>query len=168
MPVWSSEVANEFIELAAADGRAFTQMHLQELVYIAHGWCLALTGQPLTGDRPEAREHGPEYRRLADALARHGISPVTSPIKPTNLATNLSKSDSYEVDANDFEPNEIAIMVQVYAEYGRRSIPELAALTRADNTPWARVYADGTGDGRDIPHSMIRDQFAEIADQLRA
>jgi uncharacterized phage-associated protein len=64
------------MRLASLRGIAFTQMHLQELVYIAHGWCLTLTGEPLTGDRPEALKHGPEYRRLADALAEYGTAPI--------------------------------------------------------------------------------------------
>lgn len=54
VPGWSREIANRFIRLAATEGRCFDQMQLQDLVYIAHGWCLALTGEPLTGDRPEA------------------------------------------------------------------------------------------------------------------
>jgi uncharacterized phage-associated protein len=75
MPAWSPEIANEFIRLAAADGRTFDQLQLHALVYIAHGWHLALNGEPLTGDRPEAWDFGPMYRRLADALAAYGSSP---------------------------------------------------------------------------------------------
>ena len=54
MPAWSTQIADEFIALASQDGRALDQLQLEKLVYIAHGWCLAATGQPLTGDRPEA------------------------------------------------------------------------------------------------------------------
>ena len=147
MPGWSTEVANEFIRMAATDRKAFTQMHLQELVYIAHGWCLAITGQPLTGDRPEALEHGPEYRRLANALARSGDRPVKSEIQ----------SDCV------FDEDERAIMARVYASYSHRRTSELAVLTRAGGTPWARIFAGGSGKGRDIGHQTIRDQFAEIA-----
>src|SRR4051794_743511 len=80
VPGWSPEIANEFIRLAAADGRAFDQLQLQGLVYVAHGWCLAFHDQPLTGDRPEAWEFGPMYRRLADALAPYGREPVSREI----------------------------------------------------------------------------------------
>ena len=54
MAAWSPEIANDFIRLAATDGRAFDQIQLQKLVYIAHGLCLARYGKPLTYDRPEA------------------------------------------------------------------------------------------------------------------
>jgi len=148
--------------MGAADGIAFTQMHLQELAYIAHGWCLALTEQPLTGDRPEALEHGPEYRRLADALIKSGASPVTAPIPLTCSARTRPKLDGVPVDGA-FDANELAIMAKIYAEYRHRRTSELASLTRADDTPWATVYARGAGRGRDISHQMIRTQFAEIA-----
>lgn len=70
MPGWSPDIANEFIRRGLREGRAFDQMQLQKLVYIAHGWCLAFSGEPLTGDRPEAWDFGPVYRRLANALQR--------------------------------------------------------------------------------------------------
>jgi uncharacterized phage-associated protein len=94
VPAWSTEIANELIRMASADGKAFDQMHLQELVYIAHGWCLVITGAPLTGDRPEALEHGPEYRRLAKALAKWGLEPVTTEIEVEDEYFNLSKTDA--------------------------------------------------------------------------
>ena len=50
MPAWSTQIANEFLRLASVDGRAVDLMQLQKLVYVAHGWCLAASGQPLTGE----------------------------------------------------------------------------------------------------------------------
>jgi uncharacterized phage-associated protein len=93
VPAWSTEIANEFIRMGASSGETFTQMHLQELVYIAHGWCLALTGEPLTGDRPEARQYGPEYRRISEALVKCGTRPVTTKIA-VRTAQTRSESDS--------------------------------------------------------------------------
>jgi uncharacterized phage-associated protein len=80
VPGWSPEIANEFIRRGLQEGRAFNQMELQKLVYIAHGWCLAFSGQPLTGDRPEAWDFGPVYRRLADALCTFGTDAVAREI----------------------------------------------------------------------------------------
>jgi uncharacterized phage-associated protein len=162
VPAWSTEIANEFIRMAAAEGKAFSQMHLQELVYIAHGWCLAITGQPLTGDRPEAFEYGPEYRRLADALASSGVQPVKSEIRTGHSSPIIPKSDAVEVDGVDLSADERAIMAHVYAHYGNRRTSQLATLTRAAGTPWEKAYAGGAGRGRDITHQQIRAQFAGI------
>lgn len=162
VPAWSPEIANELIRLASADAQAFNQMHLQELVYIAHGWCLATTGEPLTGDRPEALEHGPEYRRLADALAQWGLDPVTSAIEIEHGFANQSKTDATLRGAELFS-SERDLLARIYAEYGKLRTSQLATLTRARGTPWDEVYAGGAGNRRDIPHQLIRAQFAQIA-----
>jgi uncharacterized phage-associated protein len=162
VPAWSPEIANELIKLAAADGKAFDQMQLQELVYIAHGWCLALTGQPLTGDRPEALEHGPEYRRLADALARWGLAPITSEIDLDHGGLNLSKLDA-SLPATELFSTELEMLAETYAEYGNLQTSQLAMLTRAQGTPWEHVFAGGAGKWRDIPHELIKAQFAQVA-----
>lgn len=54
MPAASPAIANQFIPLALHDGRPLTNMHLQKLVFIAHGWNLAIRNLPLTEDDPEA------------------------------------------------------------------------------------------------------------------
>jgi uncharacterized phage-associated protein len=152
MPAWSPEVANEFIRLAANQGRPLDQIQLQKLVYIAHGWCLALHGQPLTGDRPEAWDFGPVYRRLADALALHGLGPVTDQIcVPEEVRTEL------EVVERD-------LIARIYQDYSRFSGSQLSNLTRRGNAPWAQIYAGGAGKFRDIPHDLVRAQFVQIAE----
>ena len=153
MPAWSDEIANQFIRCSLANGTCFTQMHLQELVYIAHGWCLALTGQPLTGDRPEAQEHGPEYRRLSDALVRCGVKPVVA-----EICTSFPDPE--------FDATELQIMEKIYVEYARLKTAQLGVLTRSSGTPWELVYASGAGIGRDISHAHIKAQFAEISAEL--
>lgn len=166
MPAWSIEVANELVRMAAADGRQLNQMQLQDLVYIAHGWCLALTGEPLTGDRPEALEHGPEYRRLAIALEHFGVDPVLQRSKATESGRTLSQSDPILCSARLMSDGELAILAQTYANYAPLRLGQLATLTRAEGTPWHRVFDGGRGKSRDITHGMIRDQFAEFARQL--
>lgn len=158
MPAWSPDIANEFIALAARDGRAFDHMQLQKLVYIAHGWCLAASGQPLTGDRPEAWAFGPVYRRIADALGAYGRDKVTRHIPA--IGSQLSSENTHpEID--EFEMDMIAL---VYSEYGRLDDAQLSALTQRPGTPWAEIFADGVGENRDVPHRLIREQFVRVTE----
>lgn len=150
MPAWSPEVANEFIHLAADERRAFNQLQLQKLVYIAHGHCLAASGQPLTGDRPEAWSFGPVYRRLADALVALGCEPVRKPI------------DMGSMPPPEFEEWELRLIRKVCSAYGRFSAGQLSTLTRRSNAPWRDVFAEGLGEFRDIPHMVIAKQFQEF------
>ena len=163
MPAWSPEIANQLIRMAWADGKAFDQMHLQELVYIAHGWCLAITGEPLTGDRPEALEHGPEYRRLAEALVGWGCEPVTSAIDLEGYYSNRSKTDATPPQTYELFSSERDILTRIYAHYGNIQTSQLSTLTRAQGTPWDRIFADGAGKWRDISHNLIKAQFEEVA-----
>jgi len=163
VPAWSPEIANELIRLARSEAKAFDQMQLQELVYIAHGWSLAITGQPLTGDRPEALEHGPEYRRLAAALVRWGLEPVTAEITRAEAGLNCSEADESVLCSGELSEAERDILARIHADYGPLQLSQLATVTRAKNTPWADVFAGGVGKGREISHVLIRNQFAEIS-----
>jgi uncharacterized phage-associated protein len=148
--------------MARAEGNTFDQMQLQELVYIAHGWCLAITGEPLTGDRPEALEHGPEYRRIADALARWGVEPVTAEITHAQAGLDYSKADAILPCKGELSLAERDILTRIYAEYGALHTSQLATLTRVEGTPWSEVFRRGAGNRRDIPHDLIRAQFAKL------
>ena len=73
-------VANELIELAKQEGRAFTPLQLLKLVYIAHGWMLGLRQKPLIRDRIEAWKYGPVIPALYHDLKRYGADFVQAPI----------------------------------------------------------------------------------------
>jgi Uncharacterized phage-associated protein len=165
MPGWSPEIANEFIQLAAERDQPLDQIQLQNLVYLAHGWCLASSDQPLTGDRPEACDFGPVYRRLADALACHGADPVRQEIIRLDFDPDWpgkNANDSARAELDQFEMDTIET---VYADYGALPSSQLSVFTQSAGTPWAEVYAGGSGKLREIPHSLIRDQFAKIAEE---
>ena len=83
MADWSPVIANEFIRRAASEGKSFTQMQLQKLVYIANGWNLAISGVPLTQDEPQAWDYGPVYPYLWKALRSYGREGVKRPIRKT-------------------------------------------------------------------------------------
>jgi len=162
MAAWSTEIANEFIRLAVADGRPLDQMQLQDLVYIAHGWCLAATGQPLTGDRPEALGYGPEYRQLARALAAWGVTPVTREIPYRDLWPMTVRSDEL-TNASILDPVDRDWVERIYKEFAMLGPLQLAPLTRLSRTPWVPVFDAGKGVGHVISHAMIRAQFIELS-----
>ena len=154
MPAWSSEIANEFIRLAAIDDRAFDQLQLQALVYIAHGWRLADCGEPLTGDRPEARAFGPLYQRLAEAFASYGEDPVLEQIEVRFHS--------------DLDQSETDLIEDIYQTHGHFESWQLASLTSGNDAPWSVVFANGSGEHRDIPHRLIRSQFVDLLDRSEA
>lgn len=164
MPAWSTEIANELIAGGACFGRSFDQIQLQKLVYIAHGWCLAISGQPLTGDRPEAWDIGPMYRRLADALAPWGREPILNAIEvPISLAGRRVVEGKIETKMGLLE---LDVIRRVSRKYGSLSSPQLSLLTSGAAAPWHGVHKSGVGRFQEISHALIRDQFVQFAQQL--
>lgn len=164
----SPAIANEFIRLARADGRALTQMQLQKLVYIAHGWNLAINGQPLTDDDPQAWDYGPVYQELRDALRNYGRLGVSREIKNGDFIPGVFADDPESPAVATLTENERSVINRVYRDYGRFDAFRLSALTHRQDTPWTEVYANGSGRSRNIPSDMIRSHFIELANKSAA
>ena len=163
MSAWSPQIANEFIRRAAADGRALTQMQLQKLVYIAHGWKLAITGHPLTHDDPEAWEYGPVYKELRRALRSYGRSNVEREIRNCEYIPGAFEDDDNAPAIAALDESETSIIDQVYDKYGKFHAFQLSALTHREGTPWTEVYDAGRGKFDEIPAELIRGHFVELA-----
>ena len=150
MPAWSEEIAYQFVILASDDRQEVTQLQLQKLIYIAHGWRLFTSGQPLTGDRPEAAPFGPAYRRLSERLAICGLEPVQKDLLP--------KPDASALDAREME-----MIAAVWNSHRGLTAEQLSGVTRSSCAPWSMIWAGGRGSGQEISHQLIRQQFAAIA-----
>ena len=103
MPYHSSlAIANEFLRRAKDDGRELTQMHLQKLVYLAHGWCLAVTGKPLIEEKIQAWDYGPVIKPLYDALKSYGSANIPRLIRWADATHKLSRRSIYRIT---YKPN---------------------------------------------------------------
>ena len=168
MADWSPAIANEFVRLAAGEGRALTQMQLQKLVYIAHGWNLAINGEPLTVDEPEAWEYGPVYKELRRSLRSYGRDQVTREINNCEYVPGAFEDEPDRAALAALSDAERAVIARVYRDYGKFHAFQLSALTHRAGTPWTKVYAGGSGKFDGIPAHMIREHFVELARTNRA
>jgi uncharacterized phage-associated protein len=76
-------IANKFIDLAKNEN--LTNMQLQKMVYIAHGFNLALRGTKLYYEDTRAWNFGPVVPELYEKLQIYGSNKVTDKInKPYN------------------------------------------------------------------------------------
>jgi len=168
MADWSPAIANEFIRLAEAEGKRLTQMQLQKLVYIAHGWNLAINGEPLTRDDPRAWDYGPVYPELRRALRSYGRSPVSREIANSEFVPGAFDDEPGNAAVADLTAAERSVIERVYRDYGKFHAFQLSALTHREGTPWSRIYRSGAGRFDDIPAGMIRDHFVDLARTRRA
>lgn len=169
MSASSPAIANEFIRLAANDSRKLTQMQLQKLVYIAHGWNLAINNEPLTDESPSAWDYGPVYPALRDALISQGSKPVDNEIVQGVFGAGVFLDGDEASEPARAELSEAArrVIERVYRNYGSFHAYRLSALTHQPDTPWSKVYKKGAGRFDNIPDDLIREHFLDIARQRR-
>lgn len=150
MPYDARAIANEFLKLA--DGRPINQMWLQKLVYIAHGWNLAINGEPLVEDRVEAWDGGPVFRIIWNHFRDWG----------RNAKNGLLGKPSGKPFKADLSDSERAIIKHVWKRYGDYSGRELSELTHEEGTPWSNTYF-GKGRNSALDEDDIKQHFTELA-----
>src|SRR5205085_3233952 len=148
--VRATTIANTFIELAKRDGVSITNMQLQKLVYIAHGWSLALLSRGLIQDRVEAWQWGPVIPSLYRNLSRYGAGEVDSTI-PMLGEQNL-------------KPEEQALVESVWKSYNQMSAFTLSTITHQENTPWNRTVKE-SGLRSVIPEGYITEYYRDLYDE---
>ena len=153
-PVWSTSIANALISLATENPLTHTQ--IQKIVYISHGWMLAIHNRRLTTDHPEVWKFGPIYRLIWNNLKYTGPYPVTNPIAQDDMIPYAGAR------VGTLDPQAREMIGKVYELYGEIPAFKLSALTHKSGTPWQAIYADGMGQDQDIPPSMIRAHFQKI------
>ena len=156
-PCDARAVANEFLDMGDLAGTPLTNMALQKLVYLAHGWHIVREGRPLTVNHFEAWKLGPVVRCLYDALKASGDQPVTDRIKWFNALENR-----VEIARTPLAAHERGFLAEMFNVYGRRSALELSRLTHEPGGPWHRVWNAPPGDiffNQRIPEALIEEHF---------
>ncbi|MDQ6786115.1 MAG: DUF4065 domain-containing protein [Acidobacteriota bacterium] len=120
-------VANAFLDLARRDGKPLTNMQLQKLVYIAHGYCLAELGKPLFHNNVHAFEWGPVIPNLYKLLRQYGAGEVK----------DFIPSDEPSIPLNS---PEMEIIKEVWQYYGDFSAWQLSNFTHRTGTPWSETW----------------------------
>ena len=163
----TKSIANWFLDRAAQDGQTLTQLPLQKLAYVAHGWHLADRGEPLTDEPVEAWENGPVFRSLYDEFGDYGANPIDR--RATEWAGHLNpRLDTPRLPEGDERRRHLEAVWQGYRDY---SAGQLWRITHDPGTPWDEVWnRRGGSRSRDavIPTDLIRRHFEQKAAQRRA
>jgi len=150
MPYSAKAIANYFLDRANAAGQEITPMKMQKLVYIAHGWHLAVHGEPLVDETVEAWRFGPVIPSLFQAFKKYGASPITDYADGARLPNDANVRD---------------VLNQVMGVYGNRDAIHLMRLTHAKGSPWRSVRDEGDissyGD-EVINDDVIKNHFAQL------
>jgi uncharacterized phage-associated protein len=151
MATTARTAANEFIRLAGNDGKVLTPLQIIKLVYIAHGWMLALYQRPLITDSVEAWKYGPVIPDLYHELKKYGSGSVTRPI-----------SDFYFHSSPPLDKEELDLIAQVYRLYGKKTGIQLSQLTHKQGTPWHSTWSPDSM-GVPISNDLIAEHYRQLA-----
>ena len=133
-------VANSFLDISRKKGSDITPLQMQKLVYIAHGWWMALHGEndPLIGDEyAEAWEYGPVFPSIYHEFKVFRSDKIKEP------ATDLVFDDL--VEGFEFKVPSIPIddkFTRLFLDHISNTYEDftgldLSTLTHRENTPWS-------------------------------
>lgn len=152
-------VANGFLEMGFRDSVAVDPMKIQKLTFFAHGYYLALTGEPLVREPFQAWKLGPVLPSLYRAMKQYRSSPIT------DYAYVYDYKLDKAVPAAPPEPDADFIKVRdfVWNSYGKRESITLSNLTHRKDGAWAKTLTANPGiEGPQIPNDFIRKEFDSL------
>lgn len=166
MPYSAKAIANLLLDVAREHGGQVDQMKLQKLVYISHGWNLAINGQPLINDDIQAWQYGPVIPNLYHEFKNCGRNSITDYATELEVVTdNLSFSfKPPKVDEGDIKT--IELVRKIWEVYGGFTGPQLSNLTHMPDTPWDKIYRS-TPKGS-IPNHLIQEHFVGLSQNRNA
>lgn len=143
----ATDVANFFISVSLTEKEDYiTNLKLNKLMYYAQGWSLARLGKPLFQSDIQAWKYGPVVPSVYHDYKNCGYSPITV------VADDYSNSC--------FSGEQLTLLHDVYAEYGRFTGQALTFMTHNPGTPWSQCYMEG--ENKVIPKQVLADYFSSL------
>lgn len=138
------DLADFFISLGnVPEEDAMTNMRSNKLLYFSQGWFLQRFNRTLFDEPIEAWTYGP----VIPSMYR----------KYHNYGKNVITECSAGFTSDRLSPDELQLLLDVYAKYRGCSTSRLVEMSHEPNTPWAKIYADNKGGI--IPISLIHEWF---------
>lgn len=160
--VTSTMVARKFLDVAEGNDPLLTPLKLMKLVYICHGWHLAIFNDPLVSEEVEAWPNGPVFRELYIATERFGKSRVQEVLETPSEVDLLKRGLIGELNENVQ-----TIIGMVSKEYKENTGGELSAFSHLKGTPWydtCKKYG-GTDDAPVISNDLIKDYYSKMLER---
>lgn len=142
------EVAWETLKEARKIGVSLSNKRLQKIVYIAHGYFLALFNQPLVSDDVEFFEAGLYFPKIYLLFSEYEDKEI--PV-----------SNSIETDLR-FDTNANFVITSVLKLYGNHTLNELVKLTNGDSSPFKSSSKDEINFSIIIKNDVIKNHYRKI------
>lgn len=162
MENYALSIANYFIDLAKRDDKPIRPLKLMKLVYIAHGYILAILDKPTEGtklEKVQAWQYGPVFPSVYYSFKQYGRNPIREKTKVFDFS-NTDSPDAFEVTPTLQGKDERLICDFVWKQYGKYSDSSLVNTLHAKDTPWSEVYEKGKNNI--IPDTLTKKHYQEV------
>lgn len=156
-------IANFILDRADSLGVGVSNMHVNKIVYFAHGHFLAYKGKPLVDQPFEAWEYGPVVQDLYHRFKKFGKDPITE------RAMVLDKSaGNFVVARCTLLADERDFLTEISEFYARIPAGRLSDMSHVRGGPWDRVwnYSGTSNPGMFIADSAILEWFSKKRDRV--
>ena len=165
-------IAHYFLDKARPESKLITPLALQKLVYFAHGWHLALLGQPLINQRVEAWDYGPVIHDIFGEFREFGRSPITrKAIRVDSPGFGKVNWCDLRFEEPKLEADEATkkLLDRVWDVYKKFSGIQLSNLTHAAGSPWEQTRRENPKlHNAVISDELIKDYFVAEAEKNAA
>lgn len=153
-------IANYFINKARDEkDPKLDSMKLLKLIYIAHGWSLAILDHSLINEPVEAWPYGPVISTVYQEIKYSGLRPIHEPIKGILL------------EDESFSNNVKNLLKIVWKKYKDYTGIDLSNWSHNEDGPWysavrnAKKEAGYLYNGVEIPEAEIKKYFKDLLKQ---
>lgn len=161
-------IANYFIELAENESKGIRPLKLMKLVYIAHGYILAILDKSALDprfDKVEAWKFGPVIPSVYHSFKIYGnenIRKKTSVFKEENPENDFPLMETPELNGDA----EKEICEFVWRNYGDFSGSDLVTMLHRDGTPWSMFYK--IGQNVEIPDYATQKYYKRMVELIKS
>lgn len=149
MTYTSVEIARYIIAFANNDGKPINMTKLQKLLYITYGIYLAVNGNRLFDEHPQAWPYGPVFPTTRNRL-----------LKTDFYGIEIS-ADEFKVLRSDQSINDLIGLV--FRSFGDWTASQLTEWSHRNGSPWERTMElEGFRWGDRIPDNFIEPYFKMI------
>lgn len=145
-PVSSLTVAKRVLDLANKQERPVTPLLMLKMVYIAHGFFMALHETALITDNVEAWKYGPVIPTLYERIRHYKAGGIRG---------------LGELPDETLDELQTDLVDTVFDKYKKYTGWELSYFTHQDGAPWRRVWKQKGWNGI-IPNENIREHYKTL------
>lgn len=157
-------IANYFIEIAEDNHTPIKPLRLMKLVYIAHGFMLAILDRSVLNprfDQIEAWKYGPVIPSVYHSFKIYGDKPIT---KKTTIFVAKGKDDVEIITPELQDTDAKRICELVFRRYKNYSDWQLVEFLHKHQSPWGLVYKEG--ENNVIPDLYTKIYFKKLVNSM--